>query len=132
MIVRILWVQAEADLTLRTLMKIVLRVISTTSTKLPITSNTTFRTTERIMEDVLLNRGQHLPEGLQSHFHTQILLKLLKGRHRLQLPFRRRRRRTTTSPSLRRCIRRGPIFLGTSILRPQRRMVESNQRKSRR
>ena len=62
MTVRILWVQAEADLTLRTLMKIVLRMISTTSTKLPITSNTTFRTTERIMEDVLLNRGQHLPE----------------------------------------------------------------------
>ena len=62
MIVRILWVQAEANLTLRTLMKIVLRVISTAPTKLPITTNTTFRTTKRIMEDVLLNRGQNLPE----------------------------------------------------------------------
>ena len=62
MIVRILWVQAEADLTLRTLMKIMLRVITTTFTKLPISSNTTLRTTKRIMEDVLLNRGQNLPE----------------------------------------------------------------------
>src|SRR6202000_854201 len=132
MIVRILWVQAEANLTLRTLMKVVLRIVSTTSTKLPITSNTTLRTTERIMEDVLLNRGQHLPEGLQSHFHTQILLKLLKRLHGLQLPFRRRRRRTTTSPSLRRCIRRGPIFLGTLILRPQRSTPESSRRRSRR
>ena len=62
MIVRILGVQAEADLTLRTLMKIVLRVETTTSTKLPIPSNTALRTTKRIMEDVLLNRGQHLLE----------------------------------------------------------------------
>ena len=62
MIIRILWVQAEADLTLRTLMEIVLRVITTTSTKLPITSNTALRTTKRIMEDVLLNCSQNLPE----------------------------------------------------------------------
>ena len=62
MIVRILWVQAEADLTLQTLMKIMLRVVTTTFTKLPIPSNPTFRTTKRIMEDVLLNHGQHLPE----------------------------------------------------------------------
>ena len=62
MTVRILWVQAEADLTLRTLMKIMLRVIATTSTKLPITSNTTFRTTKRIMENVLFNCDQNLPE----------------------------------------------------------------------
>ena len=62
MIVRILWVQAEADLTLQTLMKIVLRVVTTTLTELPIPSNTTLRTTKRIMEDVLLNRCQHLPE----------------------------------------------------------------------
>ena len=62
MIVRILWVQAEADLTLWTLMKIVLRVIMTTSTKLPITSNTALRTTKRIIEDILLNRGQNLLE----------------------------------------------------------------------
>ena len=62
MIVRILWVQAEADLTLQTLMKIVLWVVTTTLTKLPIPSNTTFGTTQRIMEDILLNRGQHLPE----------------------------------------------------------------------
>ena len=62
MIVRILWVQAEANLTLRTLMEIVLRVEMTTFTKLPIPSNTTLRTTKRIMEDVLLNRSQDLPE----------------------------------------------------------------------
>ena len=62
MIVKILWIQAEADLPLWTLMKVMLRVKSTTLTKLPIPSNTTFRATKRIMEDVLLNRGQHLPE----------------------------------------------------------------------
>ena len=62
MIVRILGVQAEADLTLWTFMKIVLRVATTTLTKLPIPSNTTLGTTERIMKDVLLNCGQHLPE----------------------------------------------------------------------
>ena len=62
MIIRILWVQAEADLTLRTLMKIMLRVVTTTLTELPVPSNTTLRATERIMKDVLLNRGQHLPE----------------------------------------------------------------------
>ena len=62
MTVRILGVQAEADLTLRTLMKVVLRMITTTFTKLPIPPNTTLRTTERIMEDILLNRGQNLPE----------------------------------------------------------------------
>ena len=62
MTVRILWVQAEADLTLQTLMTIVLRVETTTFTKLPIPSNTTLRTTERIVKDVFLNRSQHLPE----------------------------------------------------------------------
>ena len=62
MIVRILWVQTEADVTLRTLMKVVLRMVTTTSTELPISSNTAFRTTKRIMEDVLLNRCQNLPE----------------------------------------------------------------------
>ena len=62
MIVRILGIQAEADLTLRTLMKIVLRMVTTVFTKLPISSDTTLRTTERIMEDVLLNRSQNLPE----------------------------------------------------------------------
>ena len=62
MIVRILWVQAEADLTLQTLMKIMLRVVTTASTKFPIPLNTTLRTTKRIMEDVLLNRDQNLPE----------------------------------------------------------------------
>ena len=62
MIVRILWVQAEADLTLRTLMKVVLRMVSATFTKLPIPSNTALRTTQRIMKDILLNRDQHLPE----------------------------------------------------------------------
>ena len=62
MIVRILWVQAETGLTLRTLMKIMLRVVTTTFTKLPIPSNTTLGTTQRIMKDILLNRGQYLPE----------------------------------------------------------------------
>ena len=62
MTVRILWVQAEADLTLQTLVKIMLRVVTTSPTKLPITSNMTLRTTKRIMENVLLNRGQNLPE----------------------------------------------------------------------
>ena len=62
MTVRILWVQAEADLTLRTLVKIMLRVVMTTFTKLPIPTNTTFRTTQRIMKDILLNRCQNLPE----------------------------------------------------------------------
>ena len=62
MIVRILWVQAEANLTLRTLMKLMLRVVTTTFAKLPIPSNATLRTTERIVKDVFLNRGQHLPE----------------------------------------------------------------------
>ena len=62
MIVRILWIMAEADLSLRTLMKVMLRVKSTTLTKLPIPSHTTLRTTQRSMEDVLLNRGQYLPE----------------------------------------------------------------------
>ena len=132
MIVRILWIQTKANLTLWTFMKVVLRMVAATSTEFPIASNSTIGTTERIMKDVLLNCGQHLPERLQSHFHTQILLKPLKGLHHLQLPFRPRRRRTTSSPTLRRCIRRGPIFLGTSILRPQRRMAESSWRKSRR
>ena len=62
MIVRILWVQTEADLTLRTLMEIMLRMVTTTSTELPIASNMAIRTNERIMEDVLLNHNQHLPE----------------------------------------------------------------------
>ena len=62
MIIRILGVQAETNLTLQTLVKIVLRVVTTTFTELPIPSNTTLRTTKRIMKDVLLNRGQHLPE----------------------------------------------------------------------
>ena len=54
MTIRILWVQAKADLTLRTLVKIMLRVVTTTFTKLPISSHTTLRTTQRIMKDVLL------------------------------------------------------------------------------
>ena len=62
MIVRILWVQTEADLTLWTLMKIMLRVVTTMFTKFPIPSNTTLRTTKRIVEDVLLNHSQHLLE----------------------------------------------------------------------
>ena len=62
MIVRILRVQTEADLTLWTLVKIVLRVVTTTFTKLPVPLNTTLGTPKRIMEDVLLNRSQHLPE----------------------------------------------------------------------
>ena len=62
MIVRILGVQAEADLALRTFVKIVLRVVTTTLTKLPAPLNTAFRTTKRIMKDILLNRCQNLLE----------------------------------------------------------------------
>ena len=62
MIIRILGVQAEADLALRTFVKIVLRVVTTTLTKLPVPLNLTFRTTKRIMKDVLLNRCQNFPE----------------------------------------------------------------------
>ena len=62
MTTRILRVQTEANLALRTLMKIMLRMELTTFTELPIPSNTTLRTTERVVKDVFLNRGQHLPE----------------------------------------------------------------------
>ena len=62
MTVRILGVQTEADLTLRTLVKIVLRMVTTTFIELPISSDMTFRTTKRIMEDILLNCCQNLPE----------------------------------------------------------------------
>ena len=62
MTVRILWVQTKADLALRTLMKVVLRMVTTTFTKFPISSNTALRTTKRIVKDILLNRAQYLPE----------------------------------------------------------------------
>ena len=62
MIVRILRVQTEANLTLRALVKIVLRVVTTTFTELPVPSNTTLGTPKRIMENVLFNRCQNLLE----------------------------------------------------------------------
>ena len=62
MIVRILGVQTEANLTLQTFMEVMLRMETTTSTELPTASNTTIQTTERIMKYVLPNHSQHLPE----------------------------------------------------------------------
>ena len=62
MIIRILRVQTKADLALQTLVKIMLRVVTTMFTKLPVPSNTTLGTPKRIVKDVLLNRSQHLPE----------------------------------------------------------------------
>ena len=62
MIVRILGVQTKTNLGLWTLMKVMLRMVMTMFTKLPVTSNMTIRTTEGIMKHMLLNRGQHLLE----------------------------------------------------------------------
>ena len=62
MIIRILGVQTEADLTLWTFMKVMLRMKSTTFTEFPIASNTTIGTAKRIMKDILLNCIQHFLE----------------------------------------------------------------------
>ena len=86
-IIRILGIQTEADLGLWTNMEVVLRMVPTTSTILPVTLNTTIGTTKRIMKHILLNCCQYLLKGLQNHFHTQILVKLPKILHCFQLSF---------------------------------------------
>ena len=59
MIVRILGVQAEADLGLQTYMKVVLRIKTTMSTILPITSNMAIRTSYSVMIQISLNDHQN-------------------------------------------------------------------------
>ena len=56
-IIRILGIQTKASLTLRTFMKVVLRMESTMFTELPTPSNPTIGTAKRIMKYVLLNCG---------------------------------------------------------------------------
>ena len=62
MIIRILQVQTKADLRLWVYMKIVLRMIMTTFTELPIATNTAIRTTYSIMIHISLNGRQDLLE----------------------------------------------------------------------
>ena len=62
MIVRILGVQTETDLGIWTYMKIVLRVVTTSPTELPITMNSAIRTSYSIMIHVGLNGHQNLLE----------------------------------------------------------------------
>ena len=62
MIIRILAVQTKADLRLWTYMKLVLRVIMTMFTKLPIAMNLAIRTTNSIMIHISLNGHQNLLE----------------------------------------------------------------------
>ena len=62
MIIRILQIQTKAELGLQTFVKIVLRVVLTPSTKLPIPLNTIIGTTNRIIKNDLLDRDQYLPE----------------------------------------------------------------------
>ena len=62
MIIRILWVQTEADLRLREYVKVVLRMITTTLTKLPIATNPAIRTPYSVMIHVSLNGHQNLLE----------------------------------------------------------------------
>ena len=81
MIVRILWVQTEADLGLRTYMKIMLRMVMTTFTIFPITTNMAIRTPNSIMKHISLYSRENLLKHFQCNSHTQILLKLLKGLH---------------------------------------------------
>ena len=78
MIIRILGVQAETDLGLRAYMKVVLRMVSTMSTILPITMNPAIRTAYSIMKHIGLNGFQKLLECLCCYSNTQILLKSLK------------------------------------------------------
>ena len=81
MIIRILWVQTEANLRLREYMKVMLRMEPVMSTVLPITTNTTIGTSYSIMIHISLYSCKNLLKHLQSHSHTQILLKPLKGLH---------------------------------------------------
>ena len=62
MIIRILGVQAEADLGLWTYMKVVLRMITATLTKLPIAVNSAVRTAYSVMIHISLNGCQNLLE----------------------------------------------------------------------
>ena len=62
MIIRILWVQTEADLRLRAYMKVVLRMVTTTFTEFPIATNTAIRTTYSVMIHISLNSHQDLLE----------------------------------------------------------------------
>ena len=55
MVVRILGVQTEADLRLQTYRKVILRMVLTTSTILPINMNPAIRTTYSFMIDISLN-----------------------------------------------------------------------------
>ena len=51
MIIRILWVQAETDLELQTYMKVMLGVILTTPTILPVSLDTTVTNTVTYLKD---------------------------------------------------------------------------------
>ena len=62
MIVRIFGVQTKADLGLETYMKVKLRVITTTLTKLPITTNLEIRTAYSVMIHIHLNGCKNLLE----------------------------------------------------------------------
>ena len=62
MIVRIFEVQTKADLGLWTYMKVVLRVVMTMSTILPIAMNPAIRTPYSIMKHIGLNSSQNLLE----------------------------------------------------------------------
>ena len=62
MIVRILGVQTKAHLGLQTYMKIMLRMVPTTSTILPITTNLAIRTSYSIVIHIGLNSCQNLLE----------------------------------------------------------------------
>ena len=62
MIIRIFGVQAKADLTLWTFMKVMLRMELATFTKFPIASNLTIGTTERIMKDVVTNTNTYFKD----------------------------------------------------------------------
>ena len=81
MIIRIFWVQAETNLGLWEYMKVVLRMETTTLTILPIASNMTIRTSYSIMVHISLYSCENLLKHLQSHSHTQIILKPLKSLH---------------------------------------------------
>ena len=62
MIVRIFGVQTEADLGLQTYMKVMLGMVTTMSTTLPITANSAIRTSYSIMIHIGLNSHQNLLE----------------------------------------------------------------------
>ena len=132
MTVRIFGVQAEADLGLWAYMKVMLRMVMTMFTILPIATNTTIGTLNSIMKHISLYGHKNLLKCPQCHSHPQIFLKPLKGLHCFQFPFCLHQRRMTLSLLLRRSIWRDLMLLGTLILLPQRRMVDSSWRRSQR